>query len=213
MEKYFAAMVDVARHVNPRMSFWVYDSWGTRDIVQHRSRYPNFINIDWGVGLGPIHYRQYVPRSSWYLFHRGSDRFPEFSYKHASVALKHRGLEAMQIRAVAYRDFDNAFQAFEEFSWNPCLPLDQYAKFYIGKHLRQRDPEMIDLYVSWMNLVGYRDLASDRAGRRVLYENPNQESDQRQADEARRKVGRLIGEVQNSSELVSAIRAQFESLK
>jgi hypothetical protein len=216
LEKYFAAMVDVGRSKNPNLKFWIYNSWGTRDIEAHQSHYPNFISVDWSMMLGPLYYQQYLPRGTWYLVHTMGQRFSEFTYKYAAIPLNERGQEGMQIRAAAYKTQDNAFQAFEEFSWNPRLGMDQFAELYVKKLYHKTEQQIAELYAAWMNLLGYRSLtgATGRgfgaAG--VFYENPNRDSDQAKADEAKATVTRLLGQIQDQSELVTTIRSEFGRL-
>lgn len=212
-EKYFAAMVDVGRRYNPNMAFWVYDSWGTRDIVQHQDRYPNFIDIDWSGLMAGLSRREYLPRSKWYLFHREADRFPDFSYKYGASILNERGQECMEIRVVAYKSWDNAVQAFEEFSWNPRLTIDEYAELYIRKLYRRSDPQLARLYAAWLKFPGYQEMASGREGDTgTFYEDPTREEDRARAAEAKATVARLLEQIPDRSELVETIRRQFAGM-
>ncbi len=240
-EKYFAEMVDVGRRKNPKLKFWIYNSWGTRDIEAHQARYPNFVAIDWSLAtLGPLYYKQYIPRGNWYLMHTMGQRFSEFTYKYAAMALNESGQEGMQIRAAAYKTQENSFQAFEEFAWNPRLGIEQFADLFVKKVYHHADQQVSELYSAWMKLLGYRSLTGQSAGGPggppppgaggspgagrgpagpggpspggVYYENPNRDADLARADEAKATVVRLLGQVQDRSELVSAIRAAFERL-
>jgi hypothetical protein len=212
-EKFFAAMTEAGQRRNPQMAHWIYDSWGTRDIILHQQRYPNFVNIDWSGSFAPLYRRQYLPRSNWYLFHRSGEQFPEFTYQGATQVLNERGVEAMQIRGVAYKIYDNAYQAFEEFSWNPRLSIERYADQYIRKLYHRRDPQLSSLYAAWMNFLGYRELAGPAAGGVMFYENPYRSADVAKAAEAEAVVTRLLEQVQDRSQFVEAIRNQFKTRK
>ena len=204
-EEFFAAMVEIGRKRNPAMTFSVYDSWGTRDVLLHSSRYPNFVDIDWSGDLASLFYKRYIPRSTWYLFHKGAERFPDAAYKYAAMALNERGLKAMQIRGAAYREFDNAYQAFEEFSWNPRLSIEDYAALYARIAQRREDESLAALYTAFLNFMLYRDLAGvPAAGARL---SPDQERGNR----ARTEVERLLETAGSGSGLVDAIRVRLST--
>jgi hypothetical protein len=220
LERFFAAMVDVGRRWNSNMKFWVYSSWGTRDIVLNQDRYPNFINIDWSGAMAPLARRQYIPRSRWYLFHRGRERFSEFSYKYAASSLNYLGLEGMEIRVPAYKMQDNRLQAFEEFGWNPGLTIDEYAQAYIRKLYRRHDPQLTELYAAWLKLLGYQEFTrSSEDFATGFYESPNPDQDRARFSESTVTVRRLLDQITSDvernvteDELVVAIKKQFEEM-
>ncbi len=211
-ERYFAAMVDVGQRHNPNMEFWVYDSWGTRDIVQHQDRYPNFIDIDWSVMMAALSRREYLPRSRWYLLHREISRFPDFAYKYGASILNERGQECMEIRVVAFKSWDNAVQALEEFSWNPRLTIDEYAELYIRKLYRRNDPQLAKLYAGWLKFPGYQEMASGWGEGDTFYQDPTPEEDRVRAAEAKATVAQLLEQIPDHSELVETIRRQFAAM-
>lgn len=213
IEKFFAEMVKIGRRANPQMKFWIYDSWGTRDILLHRDRYPNFIQIDWSGAVGALHYKQYLPRSNWYLLSPSGRRFLEFHYKYAISALNERGVEGVEILTGAYREYDNRHQAFEEFTWNPRLPLEEYARLYIQKLCRRRDPRLAELYAAWLNFLGYQALAGPPAGGAPFYEAPRQNEDAARAMAAREIVARSLDQFRDGPDLVEAIRGEFAAMK
>ncbi len=213
IEKYFAEMVNMGHRVNPRMKFWVYDSWGTRDILRHRDRYPNFIQIDWSGALGALHYKQYLPRSDWYLFFPSGRRFLEFHYKYAMSALNEQGVKGVEISTGAYREHDNLHQAFEEFTWNPRLDLEEYSRMYVQQLCRRRDPRLAELYAAWLNLLGYPVLAGPPAGGAPFYQAPRAEEDSRRGAAAKATVARLLGQIRGGPELVEAIRREFSTIE
>ncbi|HLH36112.1 MAG TPA: family 20 glycosylhydrolase [Alloacidobacterium sp.] len=212
-EKYFSVMVEVARRHNPKIACWVYDSWGTRDIVEHQDRYPNFIDIDWSGLMAGLSRREYLPRSKWYLFHREASRFPDFAYKYGASILNERGQEGMEIRVVAYKSWDNAVQAFEEFGWNPRLTIEEYAELYIQKVYRRRDPQLAKLYESWLKFPGYLEMVSGREGDNgTYYQDPTAEEDRALAAKAKATLAQLLDQIPDHSDLVELIRRQFAAM-
>lgn len=119
----------------------------------------------------------------------------------------------MEIRVVAYKSWDNAVQAFEEFSWNPRLTIDEYAELYIRKLYRRSDPQLARLYAAWLKFPGYQEMASGREGDTgTFYEDPTREEDRARAAEAKATVARLLEQIPDRSELVETIRRQFAGM-
>lgn len=113
----------------------------------------------------------------------------------------------------AYQIHDNSHQAIEEYGWNPRLTIEAYADLYIRKLYRRRDPQMSELYASWLNLLGFRELGGPVRGGGIFYHNPEATADLARAAESKAAVARLLGRIQDRSELVEAISSQFQDLK
>ena len=64
-----------------------------------------------------------------------------------------------------------------------------------------------------MKLLGYREFAGPASRGAVFYENPNENDDEANAAEAKAVVVRLLQQTKDESELVEAIRAEFEAIK
>ncbi len=159
--KYFEEMAKIGKRKNPDIKIWLYDSWGTRDILKNKDKFPGLIRIDWGRGPGPFMFRHYVPRGNWYLYHRGFNEIgSEFGIRECAKIFNERGLEGYQIRGVHYKEMEQIYSAFEEFSWNPSLSIEDFARLYILRKLRRETKNLFQGYASWINIQGYKEILS-----------------------------------------------------
>ena len=51
------------------------------------------------------------------------------------------------------------YRAFGEFSWNPHLDLDDYARAYVIGRTRREDAGLAEAYALWIRARGLRELA------------------------------------------------------
>lgn len=156
--KYFEEMYRIAKSKNPDIRLWFYDAWGARDIKRFADKHPEVIYIDWGAQFQIFSFKHAVPRSNWYLYHRGRERWYEFGLKEAAQIFNERRQEGMQLRMVYYKELDRMYQAFEEFSWNPRLSIGEYARLYTRKQLRRDEETISKVYTHWIKIKGYNEV-------------------------------------------------------
>ncbi len=159
--KYFEEMIKIGKKKNPHIKIWLYDVWGTRDILKNKDEFPGLIRIDWNSKFVPFIFRHYVPRGNWYLYHRGYNEVgSEFGIRECAKIFNERNLEGYQIRGVHYKETEQIYSAFEEFSWNPSLSIEDFAYLYALKRFRKRDERFSRTYISWIKVQGYQEILS-----------------------------------------------------
>jgi len=204
--KYFKEMYQIAKSKNPDIRLWFYDAWGARDIRRYAKKHPGVIYIDWGGNFPIYSLRHAVPRGNWYLYHRGKERWYEFGLKEATQIFNERGQEGMQLRMVYYKELDRMYQAFKEFSWNPKLSIEEYARLYIRKRLRRDEEKVSKAYAHWIKIKGYSELLNYLrlpSFKRKLYEEKMKKEIE--------SLKKLLKEIDVENEFVADLRGAAES--
>lgn len=155
--EYFKIMAGTARKINPALKLWFYRAAGAARIAERRSEFGDVTMIGWGFTQfwGP---RRSIPRGDWFLCHTGTEEHAE-AYLHQAIdTLSRNKFDGIQIRGTKYMEWESKYRAFDEFTWNPDLSLDDFAILNAIRQERQYDGKLIDIYRHWMRLV-----AADRA--------------------------------------------------
>ena len=157
--EFFEELVETVQAKHPAISPWIYDSWGTREIVEASGRFRNFVNIDWGGVADCLKFRsrRQVPRGTWYLQHASGSRWREHLLRLGTRTLAAFGLSGYQIRGVSYREQDEAYHAAQEFAWNPALSEEGFALLHIIRRYHREDSELVNLYASWIKINGCKE--------------------------------------------------------
>lgn len=161
--EFFEEMVEIARAKNPEITPWIYDSWGTPEIIKAAERFPGFVNIDWGDVRDVLKFSscRQIPRSNWYLQHASASRWREFLLRHGTQVLATLGVAGYQIRGVFYRELDEMYHAVQEFTWNRSLNEDGFARLHIIRRYHRDSDELTKLYASWMKINRGKELLTD----------------------------------------------------
>ena len=158
-EEFFEEMVKTVQARNSDIIPWIYDSWGTREIVRCADRYPHFVNVDWGSAEDCLKFysRRQIPRGTWYLQHASGSRWREHLLRIGTRTLAASGVSGYQIRGVSYREQDEMYHAAQEFAWNPALTDEGFARLHIIRRYHRDDEALARLYASWIRLNGRRE--------------------------------------------------------
>jgi hypothetical protein len=155
-EEYFARMVEVAHSKDPAIVPWVYDSLGSREIIRAAEKYPHFINVDWGSAQTWLKFesRRQVPRSDWYMQHAYGRRWQESMIRRCTRVLSSMGQTGYQLRVLDFKSQDELYHAVQEFTWNPDLDDDDFARLHIMKRYHRDDAGLSNLYATWIRISG-----------------------------------------------------------
>lgn len=158
---FFQEMSKVARSRNPHCRAWIYKAWGGNKMIRASPEGSDPMVIDWWATFPRFLMRNHVPRSKHYLYHRMHEEWPEFGFKQMSGLLSQHGVMFYQIRGVKYLETDRIYQAFQEFAWDPDLPIEDYAFLYVLKRFRREDRELAEAYAHWIRATGYAEILAD----------------------------------------------------
>ena len=153
--KYFKRMAEIVQKDRPNRLIINCASPGDVEILRHRNEIKNFIHLDWGTPFLPYTRGRALPRGEWYLFHYFGSKWTEFNWQNIGRFLGRSGLEAVIKRTVAYKPRTNDHFAFGEFTWNPELSIEDYARLYTRMTLRKTDKDTANLYAHWIKVRGY----------------------------------------------------------
>jgi hypothetical protein len=157
--EYFARMVEVAQAKDPAIVPWVYDSLGSREIIKAADQYPHFINVDWGSAETWLKFesRRQAPRSDWYMQHAYGRRWQESMIRRCTRVLSSMGQTGYQLRVLDFQSQDELYHAVQEFTWNPDLNEDDFARLHIMKRYHRDDADLSRLYSTWIRISGAQE--------------------------------------------------------
>ena len=213
----FEELARTVRDRNPAVTPWIYDSWGTREIVKAAGRIPGFVNIDWGGAADCLkfHSRRLVPRSKWYLQHGGARRWGEALLRRGTRSLAELGVSGYQIRGAFFREQDEMYHAAQEFAWNPALSEEGFALLHVIRRYHREDTQVADLYALWIRINGRREALkqaeSDGWVNRVA-EREALASEMARLDGALRRIGERDEFVSDIAEAYEGRRDELKGL-
>ena len=150
--EYFKIMADTARKIKPDIKFWFYRAAGAGLIAERKAEFGDVTMIGWGfTALWDL--RRSVPREDWFLCHTGTEEHAEDLLRKSVNTLSRNSVEGIQIRGSKYKEWEGKFRAYDEFTWNPDMSLEDFALINILRAERKIDPVVAEIYLNWMRFV------------------------------------------------------------
>jgi hypothetical protein len=208
----FEDLVNTVQARDPTIIPWIYDSWGTREIIKQRERYPNFVNVDWGKPwlAYKFHSRRQVPRSQWYFQNSLARRWQEDLTRFGTRTLLESGVEGYQIRAGFSAARDETYHALQEFTWNAALQEDDFARLHIIRRYHRDDDALARLYGTWIGINRCRHHLENQAD---LVEWMDLDEARRDMDSQRAQLTESLGRVKDRDDFIDDIARDFEEAR
>jgi len=150
--EYFKIMADTARKIKPDMKLWFYRAAGAELIAERMAEFGEITVIGWGF-TELWYLLRSAPREDWFLCHTGTEEHVEEYLRKAINTLGRNSIEGIQIRGSKYREWESKFRAYDEFTWNPDMSLEDFALINVLRQERKIVPELSEIYLNWMRYV------------------------------------------------------------
>ncbi len=151
--EYYQIMVETARKINPEIKLWFYRAHAAYNVMLRKNEFTDITMIDWGEPIDAWEAKRSVPRGDWFLYHTGAKEFAEGALKGATEILRQHNFEGIQIRGTRFKEWEHKFNAFKEFTWNPDLSLEDFARLNNIAEYGTEDAEAQKIYSLWMRLI------------------------------------------------------------
>jgi len=212
--EYFKIMADTARKIKPDMKFWIYRAAGAELIAERRAEFGDTTIIGWGF-LQLWDLRRSAPREDWFLCHTGTEEHAESLLRKAINTLSRNAIEGIQIRGSKYKEWENKFRAYDEFTWNPDMTLEDFALINVLRNERKIDLKETEIYLNWMRYVDADNVLKFNYGRikQLPAEWLAAENTAEILEKAKAVLDNLLKDYHGNSMIIEKIKAGLRQLE